>query len=66
MTRSKERGFSLVEVVVALGLLAGVLISIAGLWIWTQSTHVVRRFFSEVSTLARTLPGTVACTLVAM
>jgi type II secretory pathway pseudopilin PulG len=33
MHRNHERGFSLVEVIVALGLLAGVLISIAGLFV---------------------------------
>ncbi len=31
--RSSERGFSLVEVVIALGLMAGVLISVAGLFV---------------------------------
>jgi prepilin-type N-terminal cleavage/methylation domain-containing protein len=33
MKRGDERGFSLIEVVVALGLLAGVLISVAGLFV---------------------------------
>ena len=33
MIRQREQGFSLVEVILALGILAGVLISIAGLFI---------------------------------
>jgi prepilin-type N-terminal cleavage/methylation domain-containing protein len=33
MSRRDQRGFSLIEVVIALGLLAGVLIAIAGLFI---------------------------------
>ena len=33
MRRRDEKGFSLIEVVIALGLLAGVLIAIAGLFI---------------------------------
>jgi type II secretory pathway pseudopilin PulG len=48
-----ERGFSLVEVVVALGLLAGVLISIAGLFIIGGKQVKSGRTSSEALALAR-------------
>ena len=59
MRRTDQRGFSLVEVVVALGLLAGVLISIAGLFILggrqvksgrtvTEATSVARGILEEI------------------
>lgn len=53
MTRSNERGFSLVEVVIALGLLAGVLISIAGLFIIGGKQVKSGRTSSEAMALAR-------------
>ena len=53
MARSTERGFSLIEVVVALGLLAGVLISIAGLFIIGGRQVKSGRTSSEAVALAR-------------
>ncbi|MDX1390310.1 MAG: type II secretion system protein [Acidobacteriota bacterium] len=44
MQRSHQHGFSLVEVIVALGILAGLLISIAGLFVLgTRQVHSGRR-----------------------
>jgi type II secretory pathway pseudopilin PulG len=53
MMRRNERGFSLVEVVVALGLLAGVLIAIAGLFIIGGKQVKSGRTSSEAMALAR-------------
>jgi type II secretory pathway pseudopilin PulG len=47
MRRTDERGFSLVEVVIALGLLAGVLISITGLFIMASKEVKAGRKSSE-------------------
>ena len=51
--RRNERGFSLVEIVIALGLLAGVLISIAGLFIIGGKQVKSGRTSSEAMALAR-------------
>ena len=51
--RRNERGFSLVEIVVALGLLAFVLISIAGLFIIGGKQIKSGRTSSEAMALAR-------------
>lgn len=53
MMRRNERGFSLIEVVIALGLLAGVLISIAGLFIIGGKQVKSGRTSSEALALAR-------------
>jgi type II secretory pathway pseudopilin PulG len=53
MRQRNERGFSLVEVVVALGLLAGVLIAIAGLFIIGGKQVKSGRTSSEALALAR-------------
>ncbi|HVQ35485.1 MAG TPA: prepilin-type N-terminal cleavage/methylation domain-containing protein [Candidatus Bathyarchaeia archaeon] len=53
MVRRNERGFSLVEVVIALGLLAGVLIAIAGLFIIGGKQVKSGRTSSEALALAR-------------
>ena len=53
MLRSDERGFSLVEVIIALGLLAGVLISIGGLFILGSRTVKSGRTASEALATAK-------------
>jgi len=53
MNRNHERGFSLVEVVIALGLLAGVLISIAGLFILGSKQVESGRTATEALSVAR-------------
>jgi Tfp pilus assembly protein PilV len=53
MKRRNERGFSLIEVVIALGLLAGVLISIAGLFIIGGRQVKSGRTSSEAVALAK-------------
>lgn len=53
MRRTDERGFSLIEVVVALGLLAGVLISIAGLFILGNKQVKSGRTATEALSVAR-------------
>lgn len=51
--RSHERGFSLVEVVIALGLLAGVLIAVSGLFILGGRQVVSGRDSSEALAVGR-------------
>lgn len=53
--RAGERGFSLIEVVVALGLLAGVLISISGLFILGGKQVKSGRTSSEALAVGRTI-----------
>lgn len=53
MKRGGERGFSLVEIVIALGLLAGVLIAIAGLFIMGGRSVKSGRTSSEALTLGK-------------
>ena len=53
MNRHHEKGFSLVEVVLALGLLAGVLISIAGLFILGSKQVESGRTATEALSVAR-------------
>ena len=55
MHRRAERGFSLVEVVLALGLLAGVLISISGLFIIGAKQVQSGKASSEAVALGRTI-----------
>jgi Tfp pilus assembly protein PilV len=53
MRRRDERGFSLIEVVIALGLLAGVLIAIAGLFVLGGKSVKSGRTSSEALATAR-------------
>jgi type II secretory pathway pseudopilin PulG len=53
MKRRHEQGFSLIEVVLALGLLAGVLISIAGLFILGSQQVKSGRTATEALSVAR-------------
>ena len=53
MRRRKQEGFSLIEVVIALGLLAGVLIAIAGLFIMAGKSVKSGRTSSEALATAR-------------
>ena len=53
MTRGNERGFSLVEIVIALGLLAGVLIAIAGLFVLGGRSVKSGRTSSEALTAGK-------------
>ena len=53
MNRTNQQGFSLVEVVLALGLMAGVLISIAGLFILGSKQVESGRTASEALSVAR-------------
>jgi len=53
MKRGDERGFSLIEVVVALGLLAGVLIAIAGLFVMGGRSVKSGRTSSEALAVGR-------------
>ena len=55
MRRRSEGGFSLVEVVIALGLLAGVLISISGLFIIGDRQVKSGRTSSEALSVGRTI-----------
>jgi type II secretory pathway pseudopilin PulG len=55
MHRRAERGFSLVEVVIALGLLAGVLISISGLFVIGGNQVKSGRTSSEAIAVGRTI-----------
>ncbi len=55
MHRRTERGFSLIEVVIALGLLAGVLISISGLFVIGGSQVKSGRSSSEALAVGRTI-----------
>jgi type II secretory pathway pseudopilin PulG len=55
MHRRAERGFSLVEVVIALGLLAGVLIAISGLFIIGAKQVQSGRTSSEAVAVGRTI-----------
>jgi type II secretory pathway pseudopilin PulG len=55
MHRAAERGFSLVEVVIALGLLAGVLISISGLFIIGAKQVQSGKTSSEAIAVGRTI-----------
>lgn len=55
MKRNAEGGFSLVEVVVALGLMAGVLISISGLFILGDRHVKSGRTSSEALAVGRTI-----------
>ncbi len=53
MKRREERGFSLIEVVIALGLLAGVLISISGLFVLGGKQVKSGRTSSEALSVGR-------------
>ena len=53
MIRQREQGFSLVEVILALGILAGVLISIAGLFIMGSKQVKSGRTSTEALSVAR-------------
>lgn len=55
MRRKGERGFSLVEVIIALGLLAGVLISISGLFVIGGRQVKSGRTSSEALAVGRTI-----------
>jgi Tfp pilus assembly protein PilV len=55
MHREAERGFSLVEVVIALGLLAGVLISISGLFVIGARQVQSGKTSSEAVAIGRTI-----------
>ncbi len=55
MRRNGERGFSLVEVVIALGLLAGVLIAISGLFVIGGKQVKSGRTSSEALSVGRTI-----------
>lgn len=55
MKRKGERGFSLVEVVIALGILAGVLISISGLFVIGGRQVKSGRSSSEALAVGRTI-----------
>jgi type II secretory pathway pseudopilin PulG len=55
MIRQREQGFSLVEVILALGILAGVLISIAGLFIMGSKQVKSGRTSTEALSVARAI-----------